>query len=367
MAIEFHHTHVGAQAQRLAAETLATGWISEGARVREFEAELADRLGLANPVALNSGTSALHLALVVAGVGPGDEVILPPQTFVATGLAVLMQGATPVFCDVDPRTGNLDPASFGARITDRTRAVMPVHWGGLPCDLDAIHAVADPRGIAVVEDAAHALGATYRGRAIGAISRFTCFSFQAIKHVTTGDGGALCCPGPDDHRAARTRRWFGIDRASAAPSILGERIYDIGAVGYKYHLNDLAASVGLGNLRDFPPRLARRRAIAARYLDALAGVPGLDLPPVFGDRESAWWVFTVRVDRREEFVRALAARGVPASVVHLRIDHNSCFGGLRDDLPGQAAFDERQVALPVHEGLSDDDVGTIVAAVRAGW
>lgn len=367
MAIEFFHTHVGPEAQRLAAETLATGWLSEGARVREFEAALAGTLGLSRPVAVNSGTSALHLALAVAGVGPGDEVVLPPQTFVATGLAVLMQGATPVFCDVDPATGNLDPASFAARVTDRTRAVMPVHWGGLPCDLDGIHAVAAPRGIAVIEDAAHALGATYRGRPVGAISRFTCFSFQAIKHVTTGDGGALCCTDPDDHRAAMTRRWFGIDRVSAAPSILGERVYDIERLGFKYHLNDLGASVGLGNLRDFPPRLARRRALAARFLDALAGVPGLDLPPVLDDRESAWWLFTVRVDRREDFIRALASRGVPASVVHLRIDHNSIFGGVRDDLPGQAAFNERQVALPVHEGLTDDDAAAIVASVRAGW
>jgi perosamine synthetase len=227
--------------------------------------------------------------------------------------------------------------------------------------------VAGRHGLAVVEDAAHALGATYRGRPVGAISRFTAFSFQAIKHLTTGDGGALCCAAEEDARAALVRRWFGIDRANSRPSILGEREYDIDAVGFKYHLNDLAASVGLGNIEDFPGRLARRRALAARYREALAGVPGLRLLRCPPDRESAWWLFTIRVERREDFIRALASRGVPASVVHLRIDRNSVFGGVRDDLPGQAAFDADQVSLPVHEGLSDEDVGTVVAAVRAGW
>jgi perosamine synthetase len=365
--MEFFHTHVSPSAVRLAGETLASGWISEGRRVREFEAALAARLGLVRPVAVNSGTSALHLALAVAGVGPGDEVILPAQTFVATGLVVRMQGATPVFADIDPDTGNLAAASVATKVTPRTRAVMPVHWAGMPCDMDELGAVAGRHGLAVVEDAAHALGATYRGRPVGAISRFTAFSFQAIKHLTTGDGGALCCAAEEDARAALVRRWFGIDRVNSRPSILGEREYDIDAVGFKYHLNDLAASVGLGNLEDFPGRLARRRALAARYREALAGVPGLRLLRCPPDRESAWWLFTIRVERREDFIRALASRGVPASVVHLRIDRNSVFGGVRDDLPGQAAFDADQVSLPVHEGLSDEDVGTVVAAVRAGW
>lgn len=365
--MNFFHTHVSPNAPGLVADVLRSGRLSEGPLVQRFETELTARLGVVHPVAVNSGTSALHLALALADVGPGDEVILPAQTFVATGLAILMQRATPVFADIDPHTGNLCPESFARKITPRTKAVIPVHWAGYPCELDEIHATAAVRGVAVVEDAAHALGATYRGRPVGAISRFTAFSFQAIKHLTTGDGGALCCAREDDTRAARTRRWFGIDRAGSQPALLGERVYDIEDVGYKYHMNDYAAALGLANLDDFPARLARRREIARRYREELADVPGLRLLDALADREHACWLFTLLVERRDDFVRSLSERGVPASVVHLRIDRNHVFGGLRDDLPGQAAFNMQQVSLPVHEGLSAIDVNNVIAAVRHGW
>jgi perosamine synthetase len=228
--MNFFHTHVAREAVSLAAETLESGWLSEGARVREFEAALSADLGLVNPVAVNSGTAALHLALTVAGIGPGDEVILPAQTFIASGTSILMAGATPVFADIEPTTGNLSPSSVGERIAERTKAIMPVHWGGYPCDMDALTDIAAAAGATVIEDAAHALGAVYRGRPVGSISPLTVFSFQAIKHLTTGDGGTLCCGADDLHRAARARRWFGIDRATSEPSILGERIYDIDAL-----------------------------------------------------------------------------------------------------------------------------------------
>jgi perosamine synthetase len=365
--MNFFNTNIAPKSIELATEALRSTFISEGKLVRQFEEELASRLGLVNPVALNSGTSALHLPLAIAGIGPGDEVIIPAQTFVATGLAIVMQGAAPVFADVQPGTGNIDPASIREKITSRTKGVIPVHWGGYPCDLDEINGIAAEHGLAVIEDAAHALGATYRGRPIGAISRFTAFSFQAIKHLTTGDGGALCSLDEADNTAARTRRWFGIDRANSRPTILGEREYDIAEVGYKYHMNDLAAAVGLGNLDAFPANLARHRAIAARYREALAGLPGLRLLEDRDDRESSYWLFTVLVERRVDFITALADRGVPASVVHLRIDHNSLFGGLRDDLPGQEEFNEHQVAIPIHAGLSDEDVEQVIEAVKTGW
>lgn len=366
-AISFFHVHISPSAVELANQVLRSGWISEGPVVKQFESALAQRLGLQNPVAVNSGTAALHLALALAGVGPGHEVILPAQTFVATGLVILMNGATPVFADIDPMTGNITPASIAERISPRTKAVIPVHWAGYPCDLDEINALAARHGLAVVEDAAHALGATYKGKAVGSISRFTVFSFQAIKHLTTGDGGALCCLEETDARAAFSRRWFGIDRASSQPSILGEREYDIAAVGYKYHMNDLAAAVGLGNLEDFPQRLARQQQIASYYREHLENVPGLQLTRLDEDRTHAYWLFTVLVERRKDFIRKLAEGGIPCSVVHLRIDHNSVFGGVRDDLPGQAAFNERQVAVPVHDGLADEDVERVIASIRGGW
>ncbi len=365
--MDFFNVHISPEAPAAVARGLASGRISEGALVRQFEGELTARLGLLHPVAVNSGTAALHLGLAVAGVGPGDEVILPPQTFVATGLAILMQGAVPVFADIDPDTGNLSPTSVRAKVTGRTRAVMPVHWAGYPCDLDEINEAAGAHGLAVVEDAAHALGASYRGRPIGAISRFTAFSFQAIKHLTCGDGGALCCLGEEDARASFVRRWFGIDRASSQPSILGERLYDLTALGYKYHLNDYAAALGLANFAGLEARLLRRRAIGARYRRELAGVAGLRLLREEPDRVHAYWLFVARVQRREDFIRKLADRQIPTSVVHQRIDRYTIFGGRRDDLPGQDVFDAEQIALPVHDALTDDEVDLIVRTVQAGW
>lgn len=365
--MNFHQTTISAAAMERVMAVLRSGWVNEGPVVREFEQRLTDVLAFVNPVAVNSGTSALHLALLLAGVGPGDEVILPAQTFVATGLAVLMQRATPVFADIDANTGNIDPASIRERITLRTKAIIMVHWGGCPCDIDEINQIGRERGLAVIEDAAHAMGAQYRGRAVGAISRFTTFSFQATKHLTTGDGGALCCLDPSEAGAARARRWFGIDRSHTRASAIGARETDIAEPGFKYHMNDIAAAIGLGNLEEFPARLARRRAIAARYREELRGLPGLTLLSAMPDRESACWLFTLLLERRDDFVAKLRDKGVPASVVDLGIDRNSVFGGPRKDLRQQRYFDEHQAAIPVHDGLRDGDVDRVIRAVRSGW
>jgi perosamine synthetase len=278
-----------------------------------------------------------------------------------------MCGAKPVFADIQPHTGNLDPASVRSKITSRTKAVMAVHWAGCPCDMDEINAIAREHKLAVVEDAAHALGATYKSRPVGFLSRFTAFSFQAIKHLTTGDGGALCCLDEAECEEAKRRRWFGIDRVRHLPSILGERQYKLENVGFKYHLNDLGAAIGLGNLPDIPGNLARHRQIAAAYQDAFRKVPGMTLLNYPADRVSSWWLFTVLVERCEDFVRALKDRGVPASVVHQRIDRNPVFGGPNQDLVNQTCFDEHQIALPVHVGLADADVKQVIEAVNAGW
>lgn len=365
--IPIFSTYVSPRAKEHVAVVLDSTFLSEGKLVREFEERLSADLGVVNPVAVNSGTSALHLALVLAGVGPGDEVICPAQTFVATAMVVAQERAIPVFADIQYGTGNIEPAAIEARITERTRAIMVVHWGGYPCDMDEITEIAKRHGLTVIEDAAHAPGATYRGRPIGSISDFTCFSFQAIKHITTGDGGAVCCRRDEDARNAVTRRWFGIDRANSKPSILGERAYDIDAVGFKYHMNDFAAALGFANLEGFGERLARRRSVAAAYREAFAALPGIKLFEASPDRESAWWLFGMHVERREEFIRALQDRGITTSVVHQRIDRNSVFGGKRDDLPNQARFDETQIHVPLHDGLSDGDIAHIIDSVKKGW
>lgn len=365
--MEFFNTHISKKSVELVNQTMESGWLSEGKLVKEFELGLAVNLGLQNPIAVNSGTSALHLALVVAGIGPGDEVILPAQTFVATGLVILMQGAIPVFADIDPLTGNISPNSIVEKITPCTKAIMPVHWGGYPCDMDEINKIASDHDLIVIEDAAHALGATYKEKPIGSISQFTAFSFQAIKHLTTGDGGALACLNDHDAQKAFSLRWFGIDRANSQPSTLGERIYDITEVGYKYHMNDFAAALGLGNLEDFPERLLHRQKTASFYLQQLQNIAGLQLLKSGNDRKSSYWLFTMLVEKREDFIRKLAEHNIPASVVHLRIDNNSIFGGIKKDLSGQAEFNQKQVSIPVHESLSQEDIEKIISTIKTGW
>jgi perosamine synthetase len=365
--MDFFHTHISERSIELATEVLKSGWISEGRVVKDFEFALASQLSLCNPITVNSGTAALHLALSLCDLRSGDEVILPAQTFVATGLAILMQGATPVFADIDPLTGNISTTSISEKMTVRTKAIMPVHWGGYPCDLDEISEIAKRYNVAVIEDAAHALGATYKNRAIGSISRFTAFSFQAIKHLTTGDGGTLCCTNKEDAEFALVRRWFGIDRVNSTASILGERIYDVEEVGFKYHMNDLAAAIGLGNLGDFSATLSRRQQIGAYYRQQLKGIAGVQLLRCDDNRTHAYWLFNLLVERREDFIRRLSDYNIPSSVVHLGIDRNSVFGGFRHDLMNQRSFDESQVAIPMHSELTDQDVQYVVQTINAGW
>lgn len=367
MTIEFFNTHISPEAVRGAKKALESTWISEGKLVKKFETELTRRLGLRNPVALNSCTSALHLALVLSGVGPKDEVILPAQTFIATGLAVLAQSAKPVFADIQLETGNIDSESIRKKITRKTKAIMAVHWAGYPCDMDEINSIGKEFKLSIIEDAAHALGAIYRNKPVGSLSRFTTFSFQAIKHLTTGDGGALCCLKSDDYKRAMAKRWFGIDRENSPVSILGERQYNIKEIGYKYHMNDLSAAVGLGNLSDFNLNLKRRREIAKFYRKELIGAPGIELLNYVDDRKSAFWLFTILVEKRLDFIRRLKEYGILASVVHQRIDRNIVFGGINRNLVNQKIFDEHQVSIPLHNKLTDAQVARIVKVIKQGW
>lgn len=365
--MEFFNTYVSPLSIELTKGVLESTWLSEGEVVKQFEGELSKQLGVINPVAVNSGTSALHLALAVASVKPKDEVILPAQTFIATGLSIMMQFAKPVFADIQTNTGNIDCNSIRAKITEHTKAIIPVHWGGYPCDLDEINALAKEYNLAVIEDAAHALGATYKGKPIGSVSSFTTFSFQAIKHLTTGDGGMLCCLNVEDYHEARRRRWFGIDRDLAKPSVLGEREYNIKEIGFKYHLNDVAAAIGLGNLKDFPKRLQRRQKISERYRKELSNVPGLQLLDLRNDCTHAYWLFTILVENRLDFIKKLKDYDIPTSVVHQRIDRYSIMGGVREDLINQAEFDRRQVSIPIHDGLTDEEIDKIIRVIKSGW
>ena len=235
-----------------------------------------------------------------------------------------------------------------------------VDWGGYPCDWDAILAIAQANHLAVIEDAAHALGATYKGKLAGSIAPITCFSFQAIKHLTTGDGGMICVSSAQDYERAVRLRWFGIDRFNRKPSILGEPEWNVAELGYKYHMNDVAAAIGLGNLEDLEWILRRRHQIVAMYRATLDSIPGVRLFERKVDRQSADWLFSIHVERREDFCRMMAAKDIMVSVVHLRIDRNDICGGERGDLPALNRFTETHISLPLHPYLTDEDTQCVM-------
>lgn len=365
--ISIFRPYVTQKACDRAAQVLASGWIGQGPVVKEFERMFEQKLQVSYAVAVNSCTSALHLALSCVGVSAGDEVITSAQTFMATSHVILQNSARPIFGDVQYLTGNLDPGDIERRITERTKAIIPVHWGGYPCDMDEIHSVAKRYQLSVIEDAAHAIGATYHGQPIGSLSRFTCFSFQAVKHLTTGDGGMLTAHNLADYKKAMRCRWFGIDRDRRRPSVLGEPQWDVSEVGFKYHMNDIAAAIGVEHLADIDIILDQRRRFARIYREGIGTVSGITLFEAQPDRESAFWVFDIHVENRDEFIRMLKSKGVEASVVHQRIDRNSVFGGLRHDLPMLEKFNKSHVALPIHNGLLEQDIHYIVKCVREGW
>jgi perosamine synthetase len=365
--INMFHTYIAGNAGEDVQKVLNSGFLSEGDAVIQFEKVLEQQFGFSNCVSVNSGTSALHLALELAGVQEGDEVILPAQTFVATGLAILYLRAIPVFADIDYFTGNLSVTSVKEKISPKTKALLPVHWGGYPCDMDELIALASTHGLKIVEDAAHALGATYKNKPIGSLSHFTCFSFQAIKHLSTGDGGAICCKSMEDYTLAKSKRWFGINRENAPMTELGERSYNITQAGYKYHMNNYAAALGIANLKDFELRLKKRTQIANLYRTQLHEQSGIRLFNYFADRQSAYWLFGFHVEKRSDFIRKLKSAGIVASVVHQRIDRNSVFGGLTKGLSAQEAFDESQIHIPIHDAISIENAEHIINTIKQGW
>jgi len=344
------------------ADVLRSGWIGEGQRVRDFEALLGEFVGTGNIATVNSCTSALVLALRLAGVGPGCEVVSTPMTCTATNHAILQLGADIVWADIDRVAGTIDPVSVRSRITERTRAVMAVHWGGVPCDLNALNEIAVETGIPVIEDAAHAFGSVYEDRNVGLHSEYVCFSFQAIKLVTSGDGGALVCRSDANDARARLLRWFGIERGKA----LGE--YDIQEFGYKFHLNDVAAALGIGSLRTVASNLAARRRNGLLYERLLRGVPGLTIHEEAPNERSAFWLATVLVERRADFIRKLSEYGVASSPIHFRNDGYTAFSRFNGPhLPGVDSFDSKHVCIPVGPWVTEEDVHFVSSTIRSGW
>lgn len=345
-------------------ETLNSGFYAEGPRVAEFESRLAEVVGNKFTVTVNSGTAALYLALYMSGVGPGKAVISTPITSPATNISIPRLGGQILWADVDPQSGNICPQSVGRlldRYPDRVAAVIGVDWGGMPCDFDGLRKVINGRA-ALIEDAAHALGAEYGGRRAGSYADFTCFSFQAVKHITTGDGGLLTCLHKNPWQRARRLRWFGIDRGKPGRAFDD----DLLEAGFKFHMNDIAASIGMAQLEDLPAILRRRREIA-RYYEA--ELTDYSFQKVGYAAESAYWLFTLQVADRDRLIALLDKNGIDASPVHCRNDTYTAFTACtlgRDGLAAAAVFDQQMLCIPVGEWLTDADVERIVACLKKG-
>jgi dTDP-4-amino-4,6-dideoxygalactose transaminase len=355
-------------------EVLESGWLTTGERAHQFEREFAAAVGARHAIALNSGTAALHLALEAIGLGRDDEVIVPAYTFAATAEVVLYFGAKPVFVDVDARTLNIDPGAVERAMTPRTRAIIPVHFGGLAADLESISAIARRAGIAVIEDAAHAFPTRFGGKLIGSISDFTCFSFYATKTITTGEGGMLCTD--DDARAEHCRMMslHGISRdAWNRYRAEGSWFYEVVAPGFKYNLTDLAAALGLAQLQKVHRMRERRQEIAMLYNNAF-GKSGRYELPAFGDPEAhAWHLYPLRLNLerlridRGQYIDELRARSIGTSVhfipLHLHPFYRDRFGFRPEDFPVSVAEYQREVSLPIYSSMTDEEVRRVIAAV----
>jgi perosamine synthetase len=359
--------HIPARAGEEILDTLSTRWIGQGPKVDRFENEFRERFCRSLPgVSVGSGTDALHLAYLLADIKPDDEVIVPVFTCTATNIPLLYIGAKVVFADVEKDTLNIDVEHVKSLISEKTRAIVCVHYGGLPCNMDELNAIAKEYGIPVIEDAAHAVGAEYKGTPIGAVSDFTMFSFQAIKHITTGDGGFLSFKDEELLEKSKRLRWFGIDRSAKQ---MGVWENDIKEIGYKYQMTDIGAALGLASLEEFDQTFALRKTLLETYIEGFKGVDGIKLIGGEGyeDRVHAAWLCTVLVDNRRDLQAKLLEEGIESNQVHYRNDRYSIFGSRRNDLPNMDELEDNYLVLPLHTAMNVADVERIVSVVKSGW
>jgi dTDP-4-amino-4,6-dideoxygalactose transaminase len=374
IVVPFSPPVIGSEEMAEVLDVLESGWLSTGPRVRDFEEMFAEYVGSRHAIAVNSCTAALHLSLLAAGVGAGDEVITTPLTFCATANVIVHTGATPVFADVDPTTRNLTPAAAAAAITPRTRAVLPVHYAGHPADAAGFRSLADREGLAVIEDAAHAVEAIAGERKVGAIADMTCFSFYATKNLTTGEGGMVTTNNDDWAAQIRIASLHGLSRdAWARYAGTAPMRYDVVMPGFKYNMTDLQAALGIHQLAALEERLVRREQIARQYNAGLADLPLVRPARVTAGDRHARHLYTVLVEEdrcgqtRDALQMALYERGIATSVhfdvVHLQPYYRERFGFTRGMCPVAERIADTTLSLPFSAGMSDESVDIVIAAL----
>jgi perosamine synthetase len=372
--IPFHHADVGEEEAQAAAEVIRSGWLTMGPKTIEFEKQFAAYVGAKHAVGVSSCTAALHLALDAIGLKQGDEVLVPTTTFTSTAEVVCYFKAKPVLVDVDAKTLCMDPVDAERRITEKTRAVIPVHYAGQPCDMDAIHAMAKRHGLRVIEDAAHALPASYHGIRVGAISELTAFSFYATKTLTTGEGGMVVTDNDDLAKRMRMMRLHGIGRdAWKRYSAAGSWFYEVLDTGFKYNLTDIQSAIGIVQLGKCDQMREARAKVAHRYSEAFAAERRLEVPTIMEGCETAWHIYPLRLNleelsiTRSEMIEKLKERGVGTSVhfipLHMHPYYKNTYGYREEDFPVASKQYQRYLSLPIFPGMTESQIDYVIENV----
>ncbi len=367
----FHKPFISEEEVNEIVDTVRSGWLSMGPKTIRFENNFNEYIGVKKSVAVSSWTAAGHLSLEAFGINEGDEVILPTMTFPATAEIVCYFKAKPVIVDVDEDTLNISLEAIEKAITPKTKAIIPVHYAGQPCDLDEIHAIAKKHNLKVLEDAAHSLPAKYKGKTIGTISDVTCFSFYATKTLSTGEGGMICTNDEEIAERVKIMRLHGINRdAWKRYTESGSWYYEVVAPGYKYNFTDLQASLGLPQLKKVDAMWSSRKRIAAKYTAALKDLDMIQLHTIKPDRDSSWHLFPIRLylDRltknRAQIINELRENNVGVGVhfmpVHQHLYYNETFNLSDAEYPVASAAFPRLISLPIYPGMTDENVDKVI-------
>ena len=359
---------LGKEELKALAEVFETCWVGLGPKTAEFEARFAEYIGTKHAIGVNSCTAALHLALMAYDIGPGDEVIVPTLTFVSTAHAASYVGATPVFCDVEADTLCIDVEDMRRKITPRTRAIIPVHLGGHPCDMDAIWDAIDGRDIKVIGDVANAAGGEYKGKKLGSLENIGCFSFEAKKNMTTGDGGMITTDDDAIVDKLRRLRWVGINRDTWKRFSSGSSYtwyYEVAELGYKYNMNDIQAVIGLVQLRKLNRFNAEKRRVREKYIEQLSDVSWLECPMERPWAHGAYWLFIVKVRQRDEFIKHMNAKSIVTGVHFMPAHLHPYYRDSKPVVPVADKVWQQIVTLPLFVGMSDDQIAEVVAAIKS--
>lgn len=373
--LPFHQPFIGDEEIQEVVDTLKSGWITTGPKTKLFEDKFRDYVGSKCAIAVNSCTAALHLALVAAGIGPGDEVITTPYTFAATGEVILMVGAKPIFVDVLEDSVNIDPAEIKKAVTLKTKAIIPVHFAGHPCRMSEIIEIAKEHNLIVIEDAAHAIGAKYKDKKIGNIGDITAFSFYAIKNMTTGEGGMITTNDNELAEKMKILSLHGISKdAWKRYSASGSWYYEILYAGYKYNMMDLQAAIGIHQLAKLEAFWAIRQKYARMYHHAFSDMPEIKTPIPYDNGKHAWHLYVIQIDPnalsigRNQFIEALKAENIGTSVhfipLHLHPYYKKTYGYKLGDYPRAERIYSNAISLPIFPKMTEEDVTDVINAVK---